>query len=363
MSRTRSGGAVFWVVAVWGLVPWCGTSVSAHDDVPAEMVSAATRFLQSLDASQREKVVIPFDGERRQAWHFIPSSMMDAHGGRRGLPMKEMSPAQRLLAHGLLSTALSHPGYLQAVSIMALESVLRDLENGNAARDSEMYHVALYGTPSAPETWGWSFEGHHLSVNLTLVEGQRFAVTPSFFGSNPAIVPSGAQQGQQVLAAEQELARALMRSLSEEQRKQAVIADQAPSDIITGADRKVLRERIGTPQGIPFATLTEPQQSQLLALVEQFSNKYRRPIIEQIDQRAPIAKGRDMFFAWAGSWEPGQGHYYRIQTPDFLFEYDNTQNNANHVHAVWRQFDGDFGEDLLRKHYETSDHHDHDHDH
>jgi hypothetical protein len=196
-------------------------------------------------------------------------------------------------------------------------------------------------------------------VNLTLVEGQRFSVTPSFFGSNPAIVPSGPQQGQQVLAAEQELARALMRSLSEEQRKLAVIAAQAPSDIVTGADRKVLRERIGTPQGISFTALTEPQQAQLLALVAQFSAKYRRPIVEQIEQRAPIGTGRDMYFAWAGGWEPGQGHYYRIQTPDFLFEYDNTQNNANHVHAVWRQFDGDFGDDLLQKHYETSDHHQH----
>lgn len=359
MARNRAGGAFFWVVAVCGFAPWWATPVTAHDNVPAEMVSAAAHFLQSLDAGQREKVVIPFDSDRRQAWHFIPSSMMDAHGGRRGLPMKEMSPSQRLLAHGLLSTALSHPGYLQAVSIMALESVLRDLENGNAARDSEMYHVSIHGTPASDKTWGWSFEGHHLSVNLTLVEGQRFAVTPSFFGSNPAIVPSGAQQGQQVLAAEQELARALMRSLSEEQRKLAVIAEQAPSDIITGADRKVLRERIGSPQGIPFSALSETQQKQLLALVDQFANKYRRPIVEQIEQRVPLADGKDMVFAWAGGWEPGQGHYYRIQTPAFLFEYDNTQNNANHVHAVWRQFDGDFGEDLLRKHYETS--HDHEH--
>lgn len=359
MVRTRSIGAIFWAVAVWGFALCCSIPASAHDDVPAEMVMAASRFLQALDAGQRDKVVIPFDSERRQAWHYIPSSMMDAHGGRRGLPIKEMAPSQRSLAHGLLSTALSHPGYLQAVSIMALESVLRDLENGNAARDSEMYHVSIHGTPSARETWGWSFEGHHLSVNLTLVEGQRFAVTPSFFGSNPAIVPAGAQQGQQVLAAEQELARALMRSLSEPQRKQAIIAEQAPSDIITGADRKVLRERIGTPQGIPFTALSETQQKQLLELVAQFAHKYRRPIIEQIEHRAPLANGEGMYFAWAGGWDPGQGHYYRIQTPDFLFEYDNTQNDANHVHAVWRQFEGDFGEDLLRKHYETSDHHDH----
>lgn len=351
MNRHRLGAAVLGSLFFLGAVP-----ARAHDDVPAEMVAAATHFLQTLDENQREKVSIPFDSDRRQAWHYIPSSMMDAHGGRRGLPMKDMSPQQKLLAHGLLNTALSHPGYLQAMSIMALESVLRDLENGSPARDSEMYHISVHGTPSTSETWGWSFEGHHLSVNVTLVDGQRFAITPSFFGSNPAIVPGGPQQGQQVLAAEQNLARELMRSLSDDQRKLAVIAEQAPTEIITGADRKVLRERLEPPQGIPFAKLNGQQQKQLLALVDLFSAKYRRPIIEQIEQRGPIASGQDMYFAWAGSWEPGHGHYYRIQTPQFLFEYDNTQNNANHVHTVWRQFDGDFGEDLLLKHYQTSKH-------
>ncbi|MHB0960595.1 MAG: DUF3500 domain-containing protein [Pirellulaceae bacterium] len=328
----------------------------AHDDVPAEMAAAATRFLQSLDDSQRDKVAIAFDQERRHAWHYVPSSMMEAHGGRRGLAVKEMSPHQRVLAHGLLSTALSHRGYLQAMTIMALEAVLRDLEGGNPARDPEMYHVAVYGTPLTTGTWGWSFEGHHLSVNLTLIDGQRFSVTPSFFGSNPAIVPGGSQQGLEVLAAEQQLARELMQSLSPSQQKLAVIAQEAPSEIITGADRHVRRDRFEPPQGIPFEQLTADQQALLLKLVAQFATKYRDPIIGQIEQHTPVTTGQDMHFAWAGGWEPHQGHYYRIQTAQFLFEYDNTQNNANHVHAVWRQFDGDFGADLLRQHYESSPH-------
>ena len=222
-----------------------------------------------------------------------------------------------------------------------------------------MYHVAIHGTPSTTSTWGWSFEGHHLSVNLTLVDGQRFAVTPSFFGSNPAIVPAGPQQGLEVLAAEQQLARQLMRSLSPPQQKLAVIAAEAPAEIITGAERKIDRDRFAPPQGIPFEQLTADQQALLLKLVSEFATKYREPIIGQIEQRTPVTSGQGLFFAWAGGWEPGQGHYYRIQTPQFLFEYDNTQNNVNHVHAVWRQFDGDFGEDLLRKHYETSPHHQH----
>jgi hypothetical protein len=331
------------------------TSAEAH--VPADMVNAANRFLKSLQEEQRTKVAIPFEGEKRTAWHFIPSSMMDARGGRRGLAMKEMSPDQTALAYGLLNTALSHKGHLQATTIMALEAILRDIENGNPARDPAMYHVAIYGSPSADQTWGWSVEGHHLSLNIMLINGTDFSVTPSFFGSNPAIVKSGPFEGLDTLAAEQRIARQLIRSLSEEQQKKAIIDTKAPRDVITGAERRVDRDQFDPPQGISFEQLTDGQQKTLITLVHQFSNKYRTPILEQIQDRAPIDDGKGMYFAWAGSTKPGEGHYYRIQTPHYLFEYDNTQNGANHVHAVWRTFDGDFGEDLLRRHYETSSHH------
>ena len=330
----------------------------AHD-VPEEMAEAAGRFLKSLGDDRRKEVTIALDDDKRAAWHYIPSSMMDAQGGRRGLPIKKMSPEQRALAHGLLNTALSHHGYFQAMTIMALESILRNLENGNPARDPEMYHVAVYGEPSSTATWGWSVEGHHLSVNITLVDGQRFSVTPSFFGSNPAIAPSGPQQGLETLAAEQQLARQFVHSLSADQRKLAVIAEKAPQEIITAAERRVGKDQFQPPQGIPFDQLNPQQRAALLELVRHFAWKYRHEIIDQIAARTPIIDGTGMVFAWAGGVEPGDGHYYRIQTPQFLFEYDNTQNNANHVHTVWRQFDGDFGEDLLRQHYETSPHHQH----
>ncbi len=194
-------------------------AASLAHDVPAEMQQAAERLLKSLEPQQSNVVLIPFDSDRRHAWHYIPSSMMDAHGGRRGLEMKKMSPQQRLLALGLLNTALSHRGQFQAVTIMALESILRDLENGNPRRDPEMYHVAVYGQPSLDKTWGWSVEGHHLSVNLMLIDGRRFSVTPSFWGSNPAIVKAGPLQGLDALAAEQQLARELIESFTAEQRE------------------------------------------------------------------------------------------------------------------------------------------------
>lgn len=333
-----------------------GTKALAHD-VPAEMARAADRFLLSLDDRQRQQVSIDFDSEKRTFWHYLPSSMLESRGGRRGLAMKEMSAEQRLLAHGLLNTALSHEGYLQSMTVMMLEAVLRDLEGGGPMRDPRMYHLAIHGKPSTKETWGWSFEGHHLSVNLTLVDGQRFCVTPSFFGSNPAVVRSGPFEGLETLAAEQQLARELARSLTPQQRRLAVIAVDAPRDIITGAKANVAESEFQPAEGIPFEKLNGKQQQTLLNLVGQFAAKYRGPIIEQIAERTPIINGGGMRFAWAGGFEPGEGHYYRIQTPHFLFEYDNTQNDANHIHAVWRQFDGDFGADLLRRHYETAPHH------
>jgi hypothetical protein len=332
--------------------------VLAHD-VPAEMAEAASRFLRALDDRQREQVSIDFKSQRRTLWHYIPSSMLESQGGRRGLAIKEMSPEQRALAHALLNTALSHRGYFQAMTVMLLEAILRDLQESGPTRDPQMYHLAIYGKPSTDATWGWSFEGHHLSVNVTLVDGQRFSVTPSFFGSNPAVVRKGPFEGLETLAPEQQLARELVRSLTPEQRKLAVIAAEAPRDIITGAEPHVGQGGFEPPQGIAFDKLDANQRKLLLDLVGQFATKYREPILDQIAERTPIIAGHGMHFAWAGGFEPGEGHYYRVQTPHFLFEYDNTQNGANHVHAVWRQFDGDFGADLLRQHYETSPHHQH----
>ena len=192
---------------------------------------------------------------------------------------------------------------------------------------------------------------------MTLVDGQRLCVTPSFFGSNPAIVPSGTFKGLDTLQKEQSLARKLVKSLGREQRQMAVIAEKAPPEILTKAEIRVLADQFQPPKGIPYAKLSPSQQAMLLELVDQFLQKYREPSVGEIPRRTPITDGDGVFFAWAGGIEPGEGHYYRIQTPFFLFEYDNTQNDANHVHAVWRQFEGDFGEDLLGHHYRTSPHH------
>ncbi len=322
-----------------------------HGDDPAgDMASAAKTFLASLDEAQRASAAFPLDADHREGWHFVPDRFIKPDGKRGGLSIKAMTPQQRLLAHALLASAMSNEGYRQATTIMTLEAILHQLENGNPIRDPELYYVSIFGTPEAGGTWSWRFEGHHLSINIAVVEGKQFSVTPSFFGTNPGVVKAGPMEGLEILAAEQDSARGLVKSLDAGQRKQAVIAEEAPADIITGQKRRADKAAFLPARGIPYAKLNGDQQRILRTLVATYAAKYRPAILKEIGGRKPIDGKLELHFAWAGGVEPGEGHYYRIQGEQFLFEYDNTQNDANHVHAVWRDFDGDFGRDLLGEH-------------
>lgn len=325
----------------------CAASARAHPPTPAEaMAEAAQHFLAALTPEQRQQATFDLNDAERLNWHFIPRE-------RKGLPFKEMTPAQRLLAHALLSTGLSQRGYVKATTIMSLEQILRELEQGRGpTRDPELYYVTIFGEPGAQSTWGWRVEGHHLSVNFTLVNGQAVSA-PTFFGSNPAEVKTGPRQGLRVLAEEEDLARALVGSLSEAQRRQAIIQTDAPRDIITGADRKARRLE---PLGIGYAALNSDQQHRLQELVEAYAQRHRPELATRDLEQIRQAGWDKVHFAWAGGLERGQGHYYRVQGPTFLLEYDNTQNNANHIHSVWRDFANDFGEDLLRRHYQETPH-------
>ena len=196
-------------------------------------------------------------------------------------------------------------------------------------------------------------EGHHFSANFTIVKGEFISSTPSFLGSNPAELRQGARKGLRVLSAEEDLARELVKSLDATQQKAAVIDTTAPKDILTGAKRAV------TPleaQGILAAKLTAGQRATLMKLIREYVERVR-PELAKDDLRKIEAAGVEKIqFAWAGGLEKGEGHYYRVQGPTFLLEYDNTQNNNNHIHAVWRDFNGDFGEDILRKHLAETPH-------
>jgi hypothetical protein len=319
--------------------------VQAH--TPAEeMAEAADHLLAALTAEQRAKATFTLKEDERQNWHFIPKA-------RNGLTLKEMNPAQRLLAYGLLNSAMSQRGFLKATTIMSLEQVLHEMENQAPHRDAEMYYFSIFGKPGARETWGWRVEGHHLSLNFTIVKGEQISVTPSFYGSNPGEVRSGPRKGLRVMAAEEDLARQLVTSLNAEQKKTALIDTVAPKDVITAAERKV---KPLSPIGLTMDKMNKEQSDLLWQVLQEYVRRYRAEIAEKDLEKIQKAGIARIAFAWAGSLEAGQGHYYRIQGPTFLMEYDNTQNNANHIHAVWRDFDSDFGEDLLKKHYEQHPH-------
>ncbi len=319
--------------------------VRAHD-AGAQMADFASAFLASLTPEQKQQATFEFAGEEREDWHFIPRE-------RKGLPMKQMTPQQRLLAHALLNTGLSFRGSAKALTIMSLEEVLYQMEGADESkraavrekRDPEKYFVSVFGTPSAKGTWGWRVEGHHLSLNFTLKDGQFVRATPAFMGTNPGEIREGALKGLRVLGQEEELGRELVKSLDEAQFKKALVDTVAPKEMITAAEHKVNPLK---PEGLSIDELKPAQKEILDRIIHEYCERMRPEIAAET--LADIQKNGGIHFAWAGALERGQAHYYRVQGKTFLIEYDNTQNNANHVHSVFRSFDGDFGRDILGEH-------------
>lgn len=310
-------------------------------DVQDDMAAAAQAFLATLEGDALDRARYAFDDDERYNWHYVPKR-------RNGLPLKEMTLDQRRAAHHLLRTTLSAKGYLKATSIMYLESILRILENGAAHRDPEMYYFTVFGEPGGEAPWGWRIEGHHLSITFTSV-GDELRVTPAFMGANPGEVRSGPYTGLRVLAEEEDLGRALMLMLDDGQRRAALIMAEAPDEVITGADRQARLEGF---EGLRVGDMTADQQSAVRRILEAYVHNMTPDVAAAQMARIEAAGLEHLHFAWAGSTTPGEGHYYRLHGPTVLFEFDNVQNGNNHPHAVWRDFDGDYGEDLLRKHHE-----------
>ncbi|HBY61891.1 MAG TPA: hypothetical protein DEH78_18890 [Solibacterales bacterium] len=315
---------------------------------------AAQAFLASLSGEQREKAVFAFGDDERFFWQFIPSDDIPKRYNRprKGLPLTEMAPHQKHLAHALLAAGLSQSGYMKAVTVMSLEQVLKELEKDTVGRrDPEKYFFSVFGSPSKTGSWGYRVEGHHVSLHFTMTGG-KIVAAPTFFGANPAEVRIGPRAGLRALAREEDLARDLLASLSAEQKKAAIVSEKAYPDILTSADRKAALEN--QPNGLK-GTLLKPAQTKLLAkVIDEYIVNLPPDIAAK--RRDQVAKaGANLFFAWAGVEERGGPHYYRIHAPGvFLIEYDNTQNGANHIHAVWRDFHGDWGQDVLKSHYESS---------
>lgn len=314
---------------------------------PAEdMTQAAQTFLNSLNSEQRAKATFPLTHNERDNWNYTPVD-------RKGLSLKEMEPAQRHLAYALLSSGLSQKGMVKALSIMSLERILQDIEGPNRKfpRDPEMYFVSIFGTPDLKGAWGWRVEGHHLAVNVSLAGGELISGAPNFFGTNPAEVRQGPRTGLRVLAAEEDLGRDLVKSLSSEQLKIALVDTKAPDDILTSNQRVA---DAGAPRGISWNELNPTQQAKALTLLNEYAGRLRGELAEADLAEIHAAGLAQIRFAWAGGLEKGQRHYYRLAGPTFLIEYDNTQNDANHAHAVWRDLKSDFGRDFLAEHLKAS---------
>ena len=316
-----------------------------HADPASSMSTAALKFLDSLNDEQEAAVRFPFDGEDRFDWHFIPRE-------RKGVALKTMTGSQRSAALDLVRTGLSEEGFTKAEIIRQLEQILFNQE-GRDIRDPDLYFFMVFGEPGAGNTWGWRYEGHHISQNWTIVNGTAIAATPQFFGSNPAEVRDGPRQGLRVLGSEEDQARALLASLNESQRAAAMLSKEPPSDILTRSQQRVtLLEDFG----VAHRDLDAEQQAALWSIIEEYASAQPAPVAEERLASVHDAGLDGIRFAWMGGDAKGEPHYYRIQGSTFLIEYDNTQGNANHVHSVWRDFDGDFGRDLLAAHYRQYDH-------
>ena len=307
----------------------------------AKMRAAMERVLTVLPEKSRAQAMRPFEDPDRTDWHYTPRS-------RNGVSFKEMDKAGRDAVHHLLRTALSATGYRKVTNIIELELVLREIETFGWMRDPERYHLTVYGKPDAAQRWGWRFEGHHLSLNFTLA-GDKLAVdTPSFFGANPATVAAGPRKGLRALGEEHDAGWALLESLDPVQRREAVFEERTYGDIVTANKDKV--EPLGAV-GIAGAKLDEKQRAALWKLIEVYAGNFEPALAQARLARAKQGGIEAVRFGWAGSTARGKPHYYRVQGPLFLIEYDASQNDGNHIHTVWRDFSGDFGRDLLREHY------------
>lgn len=321
------------------------------------MVTTAKAWLASLNSNQLTSAKYKLDNPDYEIWHFVPdNNFITARGyGRNGLTYNQMNDEQRSLADALLAASLSRVGFVSVKTIMSLEEILRIQENDTVGRrDVNIYHFSIFGEPAMKGDWAWRLEGHHVSLHFLMREGKLVSTAPTFLGANPHEVKDGPRKGVRPLGAREDAARKLMKSLGSELSEQALVSETAYSDILTSADTRAKLE--GQPPGIAASQLSDEQYSMLLETADQYAISLPAEQAEKRREKVRATPRDKLFFAWAGSVEPGGGDYYRIQSPEFLIEYDNTQNRNNHSHSVWREFEGDFGRDLVAAHYQLDLH-------
>jgi len=301
------------------------------DATGTAMAKAATRFLGTLDDAQREKASFSFDDPERLNWHWIPRA-------RKGLPIKEMAPDQRAVAFGLIQTGLSTEGMIKVTTIMSYERILHLQENRAPHRDAELYFLSVFGTPGDQGEWGWRLEGHHLSLNFTLRDGEVVSATPFQFGSNPAGVRSGPLKGQRNLLDLETPIKELIASFDDAQREAAVISDVVPK--VTSSPNTPLPGPM-EPKGVSTEQLNRKQRK----LLNQFFAAYRSNFAPGVrkDLKKELARSKGEFhLAWYGPLDQSKPHAFRIEGPSILIDFNNEQDGANHIHTFYRNRPGDF---------------------
>ncbi|WP_324024802.1 DUF3500 domain-containing protein [Maribacter sp. BPC-D8] len=312
-------------------------------------VTIVNQFISSLTTQQKSKIVHEFKEVTRDDWHFLPWSLYE----RKGLPLKELTPDQKGLVHKLLQSSLSDTGYKQTTEIIGLEKVLAAISGNTVYRDPQKYYVSIYGDPANEDAWMWSFEGHHVSLHFTTV-ADKVSYSPRFFGSNPGRIMEGEHKGFSPLVNEEDLGLELINMLSDSQQKIAIFNEKAYNDIQSWNNS--VAEKLPS-EGILVSDLNANQKKQVMSIIYEYVSTIPTDQAKEKMDAIRNEELNDMRFAWAGATVLGKAHYYRIQAKSFMIEFDNSQDNANHIHSVWRDFDGDFGRDLLKEHYKKSKHH------
>ena len=323
--------------------PLSRLSWAAAPQATQEMAGAARTWLAQLDERQRRSAQLPWSSPQRESWHYVPR-------GRPGIALRQMNEPQVAAAWDLLGTLLSARGLTQVRRVLMLEAVLGQLTSNPQFRDHANYALVIFGDPAGTAPWAWRFEGHHLSLTTVVAPEHGVAITPVFFGANPAKVPgSHAHGGFRLLGAEEDAAFGLIRSLEGDVRTQAIIADRSLGEIVSGPGREASLQRY---EGVPLARLNDAQRTGVMQILELYAGTMRAEVASAALAKVREAGLEKLNFAWAGSPEPGRAHYFRIHGPVALIEYDNTQNGANHVHSVWIDPHSLFGRDLLKAHYQ-----------
>ena len=323
---------------------------SKAPDTIKRMADAASAFLASLGKPELAKATFPFAGTERYEWHYTPV-------GRNGLLISEMSGNQVGLAFKMMETGYSASGYQMARQIIRLETILGEYEAMTNSvsqwhRLEERYWFSVFGEPGGNEPWGWRVGGHHIGIVASVAGNSEVSIHPLFFGSNPAEVKHGEHKGMRTLAEEEDWGRALVTGMTDDQKSIAIVDPVAPSDILTTTVRIV--DPGTTPQGIAIGDLYDGQREAVVKLIRHYVFRAADEMAMNYWNQLEREGWDSVHFAWAGPLERFQGHYYNIRHDRFVIEYDNTQNGANHIHSVLRDYTHDFGEDLLAAHYHAA---------